>query len=41
MMSDTCETVVPEAAPRYKTLLPGIIPVSEIPPTTEAAILDL
>lgn len=22
-MSETCDTVVPDAAPRYKTLLPG------------------
>lgn len=40
-MSDTCDTVVPDAAPRYKTFAPGTIPVYEIPPMTDAAILDL
>jgi hypothetical protein len=39
--SDTWETVVPEAAPKYKTLAPGLIQMFSIPPTTAAAIFDL
>ena len=39
-MSETCETVVPEAAPKYNTLAPGTMDVWEIPPNIEAAILD-
>ena len=39
-ISDTWDTVVPEAPPKYKTLKPGLIQVSEIPPIIEAAILE-
>ena len=39
-MSETCETVVPEAAPRYRTLLPGFIWILSIPPKMAAASLE-
>lgn len=41
MMSETWETVVPDAAPKYRTLDPGTMAVWEMPPKTDAAILDL
>lgn len=40
-MSDTWLTVVPEAAPRYMTLLPGLMWISATPPKMAAASLDL
>ena len=39
-MSDTWLTVVPEAAPRYSTLLPGLIWMASTPPKMAAANLD-
>lgn len=39
--SETCETVVPEAAPIYKTLLPGFMCTFLIPPKIAAANLLL
>ena len=36
----TCDTVVPDAAPRYSTLLPGPIQMFSTPPTMEAASLE-
>merc|ERR1719387_333664 len=35
-MSETCETVVPEAPPRYSTLLPGLMGMEPMPPTIPA-----
>lgn len=40
-MSDTWETLVPEAAPRYSTLPPGLMWMLSTPASTEAASLDL
>jgi hypothetical protein len=40
-ISETWDTVVPEAAPRYKTLDPGFIQMFSTPPTMAAASLDL
>lgn len=40
-MSDTCDTLVPEAAPRYSTLPPGLMWMLSTPASTEAASLDL
>lgn len=39
-MSDTCDTVVPFAAPRYNTLQPGGMWMLPTPPTIAAANLD-
>ena len=39
-ISETCDTVVPEAAPRYKTLLPGFIQMFSTPPRIAAANFD-
>ena len=36
-MSDTCDTEVPAAAPRYRTLDPGLIQILSTPPKTAAA----
>jgi hypothetical protein len=41
MISDTWEHVVPEAPPRYSTLLPGPNPRMLTPATIKAPILDL
>lgn len=38
--SDTWDTVVPEAAPRYKTFEPGPIQMFSTPPTIAAASLE-
>jgi hypothetical protein len=40
IISETCETEVPEAAPKYKTFEPGLIQISSIPPATAAASFD-
>ena len=39
-ISLTWDTVVPDAAPRYSTLLFGLIYISDTPPMTAAAILE-
>ncbi|CAL4242805.1 unnamed protein product, partial [Meganyctiphanes norvegica] len=39
-ISDTCDTVVPLAAPKYRTLHPGGMWIFATPPTTEAANLE-
>jgi len=39
-MSDTWLTVVPEAAPRYKTLEPGLMYMFPTPPMMAAANFD-
>uniref|UniRef100_A0A2M4CA94 Putative secreted protein n=1 Tax=Anopheles marajoara TaxID=58244 RepID=A0A2M4CA94_9DIPT len=38
--SETCETVVPEAAPRYSTFDPGGIWILSTPPSTAAASFE-
>ena len=38
-MSETCETVVPDAAPRYSTLDPGFMCILSTPPNIAAASL--
>ena len=40
-MSDTWLTVVPEAAPKYKTFVPGFMLRLSIPPRIAAPIFDL
>lgn len=40
-MSETWDTVVPDAAPRYSTLAPGLIWILSTPPTMAAASLLL
>lgn len=40
-MSDTWETLVPEAAPRYRTLPPGLMWMLSTPAKTDAASFDL
>ena len=40
-MSETCETVVPEAPPKYNTLEPGLMWVSPTPPIIAAAYNNL
>ena len=39
--SETWDTLVPDAAPKYKTLLPGGMWILSTPPKTAAANLDL
>ena len=39
-MSDTWETVVPDAAPKYNTFEPGLMKMSSTPPITAAAIFE-
>ena len=40
-ISETCETVVPDAAPRYKTFEPGGMWILSTPPKIAAANFDL
>jgi hypothetical protein len=40
-MSETCETLVPEAAPKYSTLAPGAMCILSTPPRIAAASLEL
>ena len=39
-MSETCDTVVPDAAPKYRTLLPGSMWIEPTPPRMAAASFD-
>lgn len=39
-MSETWDTVVPEAAPRYMTFAPGLMWILSIPPKMAAASLE-
>lgn len=39
-MSETCDTVVPEAAPRYMTFTPGLIWIWSTPPRMAAASFE-
>lgn len=39
-MSETWDTVVPEAAPRYMTFAPGLIYIWSTPPKIAAASLE-
>ena len=39
-MSETCETLVPDAAPKYRTFKPGLMWMLSTPERMDAASLD-